>query len=286
MNLDDSSIQTPASLGGVKLATYLNPDNEHVQVVLPVGRNLIASGTLAAVGHEVGLNVQDASSVVVTVAGTFAVRFIFEGSLNGLNYYPIRALRHATGAVESTLASTLSSEASWLVDVTAWAFMRVRCTTYTSGSCAVTLSGSAQPAPFQSVDSTPLAAGTNMIGNINVTTAAGTGATYRMVVSAATTNPLLVKAAAGVINGAVLSNANPTAWRWLKIYAKATAPVTATDTAVIALGIPPNSTVCPTFQDCGVDIATGIGLAITANPALNDNTAIGANEVTALLQYI
>lgn len=107
------------------------------------------------------------------------------------------------------------------------------------------------------------------------------------LISAASTNATLVKNARAGLFGGQIVNTNA-AWRWLKIYNKASAPVVGTDVPVLTIGLPPNSHI-PLAQIVGTigdNFATGLAYAITANSADNDATAIGAGDVVVNMLYL
>jgi hypothetical protein len=123
-----------------------------------------------------------------------------------------------------------------------------------------------------------LVAGTAIIGDVGVTYRANnTGAASGThIVSAATTNPTLVKNAAGRVLGWIFGN-NTASFRYVKLHNQATAPTAGTG-VVRTIALPPNSTVTYTIEG-GIGFATGIGLTIVTGVADADNTAVGLNEV-------
>jgi hypothetical protein len=110
------------------------------------------------------------------------------------------------------------------------------------------------------------------------------GAEPFVVISLATTNAHLVKNAPGNLYGLTFANTSASAWAYVKLFNKATAPAPGTDTPAAVYPIPPGGTLSRGFP-VGLSFSAGIGLAITTNPALNDNTAIGANQVVGTLEY-
>lgn len=97
-------------------------------------------------------------------------------------------------------------------------------------------------------------------------------------VSAATTNANLVKAGPGAISAVVACNTSA-AWKYLKVFNKATAPVPGTDTPIFNIGIPPGSSIAlqlPAALRC----SAGIGIAITGGSALLDATAVAVGDVS------
>jgi hypothetical protein len=115
------------------------------------------------------------------------------------------------------------------------------------------------------------------------TAATDGGANPFAIVSLATTNPGLVKSTPGNLYGFILSNTSTIAWAWVKLYDTTTAPVPGTDTPVAVFGLPPAQTIAKSFP-VGLSFATGIGVAMTANPAPTDTTAILAGQVVGMLE--
>lgn len=115
--------------------------------------------------------------------------------------------------------------------------------------------------------------------------AASGGSSFTAIVSLATVNAAVLKAGAGQIYSLNFGNTNATSWRYIKIFNKATAPVPGTDTPVMVFAIPPSSKLDAVFP-VAMALATGIGIAITANGALNDNTAVAAGEVIGTAGWV
>lgn len=96
---------------------------------------------------------------------------------------------------------------------------------------------------------------------------------YHTLISAATTNATSVKASVGTIGTLILTNTSAT-WAYFKLVNKASAPTVGTDTAIINIGVAPNTT-----QDCstafaGLRMGTGISYYVSGGSSLTDNTAL------------
>lgn len=119
------------------------------------------------------------------------------------------------------------------------------------------------------------------------TPATSGGSTIYRLISAASTNSNNIKSSAGQLYGFIITNINASA-RFVKLYNKASAPTIGTDTPVMTLQIPGNSSgsgmVAAEFVS-GIAFGTGIGIGITANVADTDTTAISANDVIVNLFY-
>jgi hypothetical protein len=102
-------------------------------------------------------------------------------------------------------------------------------------------------------------------------------------VSAASTNADTIKASAGVVTGYHVGN-NGTAIRYVKLYNLAANPTVGTSVPVVTLLVPKGSGAnIPLDPPLGFDV--GIAIAITANMADSDATAVAANEVVANIFY-
>jgi hypothetical protein len=123
-----------------------------------------------------------------------------------------------------------------------------------------------------------LVAGTAAIGDVGVQYRANaTGAASGThLVSAATTNPTVVKASAGRLLGYVLTN-NAASKVYVKFHNQTTSP-TAGSGVVRSVGIPAGGTVAWSLEG-GVAFATGIALTTVTGAADADNTAVALNDI-------
>lgn len=108
-------------------------------------------------------------------------------------------------------------------------------------------------------------------------------ATISKVASAATTNATSVKGSAGRVIGWVFCNTSA-AFKFVRFYNKATAPVVGTDSPAIIVGVPPNSTIIKTTEG-GSGYSLGIAYAITNLVADLDATVVAANDVVGAIYY-
>jgi hypothetical protein len=93
-----------------------------------------------------------------------------------------------------------------------------------------------------------------------------------------------VKASPGVVTGYYLVNTF-TAFRYVKVYNKASNPNVGTDVPRLVLGIPPSSAANINL-DPPIAFETGIAIAIVTGIADADATAVGANDVAVSLYYM
>lgn len=111
-----------------------------------------------------------------------------------------------------------------------------------------------------------------------------TGLSASKLLSAATTNPTLLKASAGRLYGYQLANLTA-AWKFVRFYNKASAPTVGTDAPLFVVAIPPNG-MTDIFFTVPVTFSAGIGYSITGAVADLDATAVGANEVQGTAYWL
>lgn len=104
---------------------------------------------------------------------------------------------------------------------------------------------------------------------------------YRLT-SAATTNKKAAITTDAILNGIIAANGSAEA-RYVKLYNKATEPALGTDTPLIVVAIPKESTV----QLSGINesFSAGIALAITKKQLDTNEEAVAAGDVSLTLQY-
>lgn len=110
------------------------------------------------------------------------------------------------------------------------------------------------------------------------------GTTPFKILSAATTNATSVKTTAARLLGGVIGNTTA-AWKFLKIYNKASAPTVGTDIPVFTIPIPPNGAIS-LRGTLGVTMATGLAFAITGGSADLDTTVTAVGDVVGYLEYV
>lgn len=195
-------------------------------------------------------------------------------------HYPINKLAH--GALDSvTLVSTSSGlpvqkQGTWALDASS----------ANIGDVDV-LTLPAIPAGANSIGTVGLNTGTNSVGRINPEPQTANGLTISRTLSAASTNATSVKASAGQVYTIYAHNTNA-AVRFLKLYNKASAPTVGTDTPVMTLPIPGNTSGAGFALDTGgmgIAFGTGIALALTTGIADADTGAVAANEIVVNLLF-
>jgi hypothetical protein len=215
----------------------------------------------------------------------------FSGTLISLLAYP-------SGGGAPVTSSTAVGH--WIIPRTT-RYIRIRTTAYTSGTITCNALIAQQPAMPPEIRTTyngtqaVSQSGTWTVqpGNTANTTAwlmnnipnsAQGASTSHHLISAASTNATSVKASAGVINTIQVSNINA-AFRYFKLYNKASAPTVGTDTPVLTLALPPNSSVPVDCGPFGIRLATGIAYALTTGMAVADTGAVAATEHSVFIQY-
>ncbi len=139
------------------------------------------------------------------------------------------------------------------------------------------------------VDVTSLPAlptGTNTIGAVTKATQTADGCTPFSRLSTNDDNAAVVKASAGCLYFGYSTNTNNGAARYLKLYDKATAPLSS-DTPIQRYLLPGNSAGAGGAQmfPHPIAFANGLGIRITTGAADNDTGAPAANEVIVNLGY-
>lgn len=252
-------------------------------------------GNITANGQTVFINCERFSNLMIHCKGTFAgANATFEGSLDSTDgtdgtWFGVQAIRSNANTIETTTGVLAAAPVyAWELSVNALKYFRIRLTAFTSGTQTWTFipgTYATEPIPGAQISGTQpisgsvtVAAGTAAVGDVGVQYRANaTGAASRShLVSAATTNPTVVKASAGRLLGCCLSNTTAT-WKYVKLHNQTTAPTAGTG-VVQTIGIPPNSRAQWNLPG-GVAFTTGIALTIVGGSADNDATAVAVGDV-------
>ena len=174
-------------------------------------------------------------------------------------------------------ATTFNAAGLWVVQRMA-RYVRLRLSTATTAG-TTSLAVAASPTPIVPFLATQPVSGT-------VTANQGTRATPSVLFrnSTADTNLATIKATAGTLYGITINNANAST-RFLKLYNKGSNPVLASDTPVLVIPIPANSTAVQDYG-FGLRFGTGIAMAITAAVGDTDTTAVAAGEHKLGVSYL
>jgi hypothetical protein len=157
-------------------------------------------------------------------------------------------------------------------------YFRLNVTGIASGTTSATVEFKSVPAAMNAVGGTVQGSGTF--------TTQGLAPTPFDLNSAATTNATSVKATAGTLYQATLTNVSAAA-KFVKLYNKASAPTVGTDVPVATYQLL-TSAGASTYQfgAQGWRFNLGIALAITGGLAIADSTAVAAGDVQVHLDYV
>jgi hypothetical protein len=211
-------------------------------------------------------------SVQVVSLGSGGTAPIAQVSNDGTNWISAPSMS-GNGSFSNNLANSTISNVPLL---NAKNFRVISQGTQTSGTTTLVAHASQTPTPklYQSVTGNVTTQTT-----INGIALTGTGSgfsLYHTLVSAASTNATLVKNSVGTIGTLILTNSSAT-WAYFKFVNKASAPTVGTDTAVINIGVAPNSTLDCSTSFAGLRLTTGIAYYVSGGPSLTDNTALLAS---------
>lgn len=233
----------------------------------PVGSGDLTTGTITANGQAVAAFVGNYGSAALYVTGTFSsVNCIFEGSIDGTNWFVVNATRTSSNTVESTTTALSSAPTyGWELGLSGLNWLRVRATAFTSGTQTWVI----QPA-FDAVEPVP-SLGTPSVAQsgawtVTVTTPSGTAYS---AATTASTNAASVKSSAGNLFEITVSNPTATA-AYVKLYNKASAPTVGTDVPVVTIPAAAGTFQNVKFGANGKRFATGIAIATTAAAAATD----------------
>ena len=293
VNLGDNGDYVPMQVNGAgRLKVSAEPSDQD-----PV------TGSITANGQTVQMDTSRTSNLMIFCTGTFStVNCAFEGSLDGTNWFAVQAIRSNANTIETSTGNLSAAPAyAWELSVNGLNFFRVRATAFTSGSQSWRFNPApyaTEPIPAAQVSGTQpvsgtvtanigtgsLAAGTNLIGDVSmqVRTSSAGGTLIHHIVAAASTNAANVKNAAGRLYGWSLANTTA-AFVYVKLHNTNAAP-TAGAGVVMTIGIPPNDYVTVTIPH-GIGFTTGIGRTIVTGAADADATAVAANAVVGDLFF-
>ena len=196
-------------------------------------------------------------------------------SNNGINW--VNAAAYLNNGGISTGQITGTQIATYTIG-SARFFRAQQATEQTSGTTTLVVYASQQatPKPFTSV-----------AGTITPIASPGLGmALYHTLISTASTNATSVKTSQGNIGSLILTNTAAT-WAYFKLINKASAPVPGTDTAILNIGVAPNSTLDCSTSFVGLRLTAGIAYYVSAGVPRNDNTALpAANTFLVNMTYV
>ena len=234
----------------------------------------------AANAETLVLDVRELNTASMSLRGTGTFVIAFEGTDDGTNWYPITVARMNSNTVETTY-SNANGVQLWETSCHLLAYIRMRVTGFTSNASSVaTITGSEvalEPAPTSQL----------IVGNQTVAAVATAtpGTTQTSVNSAASTNAAVAKASAANLYCAMINNTTAAA-KFVRFYNKATAPTVGTDTPVLVITVPANSSKEIEFGQLGKRFATGLGHAITNAAGVLDATVVAAGDVQLSYDWV
>lgn len=226
-----------------------------------------ATGSLGALNATQPLSLNGATGFAVDLRGTFVATVTFQGTVDGTNWFTLNVLP-AGAAVNQAVVSTATAPGVWVGNANGCQQVRAIATAYTSGSVTVVLRAM-QAAGV--VSNLPSGATTQTVGG---TVTANEGTPYALT-TAATTNGANIKATAGSLFEVSVANVTAATIN-VKFYNKATAPTVGTDVPITTIPVAAGATLVYEFGRLGKRFAAGIGIAVTANAAATDTTAVTA----------
>lgn len=262
-----NSAANPLHAAPVVGAGDVSPSNP-----MPTSTPEAATSAFSATGAGV-LNLTDAALgayamalVSITAAGT-GNSVVFEGSNDGIAFSTVTCIR--SNGLEITSSISYAGE---FYCPTAWRYFQVRLSAYGSGTVAGTVSYKRTPTGSPSAQA--------------VKAAPTGGATAYAVNSTASTNAALVSSGAHNLYAYHLCNSGTVAG-FVRLFDSASAPTPASTTPKVgAIMVPAGGCAYGGVADVGLYFNLGLGIAITAGAASNDNTALTANTVvTGYLAY-
>jgi hypothetical protein len=117
------------------------------------------SQNLSALNAEVVMDLNGHATVFVDVRGTFSATLVFEGTVNGTDYFAIPTLNFSTQAY----VASITAVAQLLLNVAGFRRVRARVSAYTSGSAVVAMRATTSDAIIQ-VERLPMTLGITATG--------------------------------------------------------------------------------------------------------------------------
>lgn len=259
------------------------------------------SATAANTAITIGTSNLNTATVTMSNTSTMTAGVLtFEVSPDsGTTWFAIAMARIDSYNVETTYTLNTVASRAWSTSVDAFTNFRVRLSTAITGTGTASIRVSAQLFAIepiitvgQSVASSlqttaaisSIAAGTNLIGKVNLLPQSTGGATGYTLLSAASTNAVSVKTSAGGIYMISAGN-NATSIAYVKLYNKASAPTVGTDTPFMTFMVPASNVTAVPIPSTGIALGTGIAIAITGGAAATDTTSVAANQVQLNIAY-
>jgi hypothetical protein len=293
-NLNTSAL---ALESGGNLATVATKMSDGLQKTLVVnGANTLAVDS----GGAITANNTASTSYTYTLTGAIAANTVVIGPITCNQFREFAISATSVGAGGSLVCEISNDNTTWVAPliftlagsisnsgiISAVGFNNL-CTlgalyfrirvgiAYTSGTTTLAVIGVQQPftKSVTAVNITGSSLGNLATSNIPSPANYAGFSLYHTLVSAASTNATLVKNSNGVIGTLILTNTAAT-WAYFKLVNKTTAPTTGTDTAVINIGVAPNTTLDCSTAFAGLRMSTGVAYYVSGGSSLTDNTAL------------
>lgn len=235
--------------------------------------------TLGAAQAACVAQVDGAEGVMFAVAAGLVGTITFEGSVDGVTFFPLPAFGTTAGAATAGAFVNPGAQLFYVAGGPALKTVQCRCSAYSSGSAVVTGvsddNGTASLVPTIAIGAAPAGASASQVGAFTK---------YRYKSAAASDNLVSVAAGAHNIQHLIVGNMNA-ALRYLKLYDKATAPILASDTPVATIVLPATSMIPVPYDSIRFGFALGIAHAIVTSPVDATSGNTGADEVFLTLLY-
>jgi hypothetical protein len=280
-----SGSSTPIVAGQNTMANSLPvvlASNQTNVPTLPSDAVLISSASQTALGNLFSQDVTGYNSVSVQVTSAGTATISYEVSNDNTTWYAIQGYNTTNAGTSGSLST--SAAALTATFPCPCRYFRARVSAYTSGTVTVVAYMRAAPFPVVFSGLVTVNSGTQLIGDVSLQSRANNSGTASKshLVSAATTNATIIKASAGKVLSARVSNTNA-AWRYVKLHNIATTP-TAGSGVVETIGVPPGATVSWELL-YGSGFSTGIGMTMVTGSADSDATAVAVGDLIADIFY-
>lgn len=224
-------------------------------------------------------NLNDCSTISIQVTGTYTGALTPQVSINGWNWISMgttSVVNVSNNAHTGQIGS--AAQGIFQIDVAGFPYFRLVALSTVTGTATVVIRAT-QAAGMIGLDA-PIPPGSNFMGGVslgsNLNSTVGTNNHH--LVSTATTNTAVVRGSGGGRFYGFHAINTSASDRYYKVFNKSTNAALGTDTPMRVFKIPANGTASWSSL-IGLNMSAGIAIAITANPADTDATAIGAGEV-------
>jgi hypothetical protein len=245
---------------------------------IPVGPAATLQLTGSASANNTDLFSVDCSgyrSINFQITGTWSGTITFQVSNDNTNWNGLGVV--TSGGVNS-LTQTTTVNGAFFTALAGFNFVRIRFTTYTSGTANVT-GYLLRETNSQAVS---VSGSSITVSNILANTTSSATVLYT-VNSAATTNAASIKATGANLYGLSVMNASVTT-KYVRLFNLTTAPTMGTSVPIMVVAVPATSSKEIEYVPA-LRFGTGLAVAITGGAAATDSTAVAAGDVQLLVSY-